>query len=188
MIMVVYTWEICRCAGLPVVLRAAEVPFDRGGVMPTWAVMPLLQEPVWDIWASAAAFWPVSSYWHWAWEDEEEEDFQREEPLLGSMPVSSSSSTFFRSWAPAQLLLTSGSACLDLLPFWTWRILAADIVKKDPKKNNPKKTLNPSKMRQKFHQYLTPTHRCFAKTQSWCPETTLIPPYHLHLVGKSTEP
>lgn len=132
--MFVYVWEICHCVGLPVVLRAAEVPFDLGGVMPTWAVMPLLQEPVWDIWASAAAFWPVSSYWHWAWEDEEEEDFQREEPLLGSMPASSSSSTFFRSWAPAQLLLTSGSACLDLLPFWTWRTLAADIVQKNTKK------------------------------------------------------
>lgn len=44
---------------LPGVLRAAEVPLDLGGVMPTWAVMPLLHEPVWDIWdiwAIAAAF------------------------------------------------------------------------------------------------------------------------------------
>lgn len=41
---------------LPGVLRAAEVPLVLGGVMPTWAVMPLLHEPVWDIWASAAAF------------------------------------------------------------------------------------------------------------------------------------
>lgn len=130
------------CFVVPVVLRAAELPFDLGGVMPTWAVMPLLQEPVWDIWASAAAFWPVSSYWHWAWE-EEEEDFQRAEPLLGSMLVSSSSSTFFRSWAPAQLLLTSGSACLDLLPFWTWTTLGADIVKN-------KKPLKKLKMRQHF--------------------------------------
>lgn len=112
---------------LPGVLRAAEVPLDLGGVMPTWAVMPLLHEPVWDIWdiwAIAAAFWPASSYWPWAWEDEEDEEgFQREEPLLGSMLASSSSSTFFRSSAPAQLLLTSRSACLDLLPFWDWRMV-----------------------------------------------------------------
>lgn len=181
--MFVYVWEICRCVGLPVVLRAAEVPFDLGGVMPTWAVMPLLQEPVWDIWASAAAFWPVSSYGHWAWADEEEEDFQREEPLVGSMPASSSSSTFFRSWAPAQLLLTSGSACLDLLPFWTWRTLAADIVKEGTKKKGTKKDLKPSKTE------ISPIPAAASqKTQSWCPETTLNPPYHLHLVGESTEP
>lgn len=170
MIMFVYVWEICGCVGLPVVLRAAELPFDLGGVMPTWAVMPLLQEPVWDIWASAAAFWPVSSYWHWAWEDEEEEDFQREEPLLGSMPVSSSSSTFFRSWAPAQLLLTSGSACLDLLPFWTWRILAADIVKKDTKKKMPKKKIsNHLKCDRNFtntdYQFTTASQKCSLDAQ-----------------------
>lgn len=129
----------CSFVGVPVVLRAAELPFDLGGVMPTWAVMPLLQEPVCDIWASAAAFWPASSYWHWACEEEDDDDFQRAEPLLGSMFASSSSSTFFRSWAPAQLVLTSGSACLDLLPFWTWRV-SADIVKKNTKM--PKKIVS----------------------------------------------
>jgi len=41
---------------LPGVLMAAEVLLVLGGVMPTWAVMPLLHEPVWDIWARAAAF------------------------------------------------------------------------------------------------------------------------------------
>lgn len=118
---------------LPGVLRAAEVPLDLGGVMPTWAVMPLLQEPVWDIWASAAAFWPASSYWPWAWEEEEDEEgFQREEPLPGSMLASSSSSTFFRSSAPAQLLLTSCSACLDLLPLWDWKVSnkASEVIER----------------------------------------------------------
>lgn len=106
---------------LPGVLRPAEAPLDLGGVMPTWAVMPLLHEPVWDIWASAAAFCPASSYWPWAWEEDVEvEGFQRAEPPVGSMLASSSSSTFFRSSAPAQLLLTSCSACLDLLPFCDW--------------------------------------------------------------------
>jgi len=47
---------------LPGVLWAGEVPLVLGGVMPTWAVMPRLHEPVWDIWASAAAFCPASSY------------------------------------------------------------------------------------------------------------------------------
>lgn len=120
-----------NCVVLPGVLRAVEVPFDLGGVMPTWAVMPLLQEPDWDIWANAVAFWPASSYWPCAWEEEEDEEgFQREELLLGSMLASSSSSTFFKSWAPAQLLLTSGSACLDLLPFWDWRVVEMDVILK----------------------------------------------------------
>lgn len=118
-----------NCVVLPGVLRAVEVPFDLGGVMPTWAVMPLLQEPDWDIWASAVTFWPASSYWPCAWEEEDDEEgFQREELLLGSMLASSSSSTFFKSWAPAQLLLTSGSACLDLLPFWDWRVVEMDVI------------------------------------------------------------
>lgn len=117
----------------PGVLRPAEAPLDLGGVMPTWAVMPLLHEPVWDIWASAAAFWLPSSYWPCAWEDEEgAEDFQRGEPLAGSMLASSSSSTFFRSSAPAQLLLTSCSACLDLLPFCDCMAVArADVHVKE---------------------------------------------------------
>lgn len=41
---------------LPGVLSAVVVPLALGGVIPTWAVMPLLHEPVWDIWANAAAF------------------------------------------------------------------------------------------------------------------------------------
>ncbi len=113
---------------LPGVLWVPEVPFDLGGVMPTWAVMPLLHEPVWDTWASEAAFELASSYWLWACEEEEDEEgFQREEPLLGSMLASSSSSTFFRSSAPAQLLLTSCSACLDLLPLWDWREVVMEV-------------------------------------------------------------
>lgn len=113
---------------LPCVFRPAGVPFVLGGVMPTWAVMPLLQEPVWDICASAAVFWPVSSYWPWVWEeDEDDEGFQREGPLPGSMLASSSSSTFLRSSAPAQVLLTSCLACLDLLPFWDCKASLWDI-------------------------------------------------------------
>lgn len=54
--MFVYNGRKSRCIGVPVVLRAEELPFDLGGVMPTWAVMPLLQEPVCAICASAAAF------------------------------------------------------------------------------------------------------------------------------------
>lgn len=48
--------EALASSVLPAVFSVAEVLLVLGGVMPTWAVMPLLHEPVWDIWASAAAF------------------------------------------------------------------------------------------------------------------------------------
>lgn len=81
---------------IPGDLREVDEPLVRGGVMPTWALMPLLQEPVWDM--GKAVFWPTSSTWH---EEEGDEDFHLQE---GSIPGSISSSTFFRSSAPAQLL------------------------------------------------------------------------------------
>ena len=58
-----------RQVNIPGVFRVAEVPLVRGGVMPTWAVIPLLQEPVWDM--GRALFWPGSSLWP-AGEEEEE--------------------------------------------------------------------------------------------------------------------
>ncbi len=62
--------------------------------------MPLLQEPVWDM--DKPVFWPTSSPWH---EEEGDEVFHL------SIPGSISSSKFFRSSAPAQLL-ASCSVCL----------------------------------------------------------------------------
>lgn len=62
--------EALESSVLPGVLRVAEVPLVRGGVMPTWAVMPLLQEPVWDM--GTVLFCPGSSPWP-ATEEEEEE-------------------------------------------------------------------------------------------------------------------
>lgn len=102
-----YSWQLYESL-IPGVLREVDVPLVRGGVMPTWALMPLLQEPVWDM--GKPVFWLMSSPWH---EEEGDEDFHLQE---GSIPGSISSSTFFRSSAPAQLL-ASCSLCLRVSLF-----------------------------------------------------------------------